>query len=295
MTVPIAMLKRLLRQDAVLAAIALAAGTGGVVLAANYLEQRATDKSTELESRYAAVPVVVAATDIARGSRLQAAVLAARRMPGAYLPADAVAVDRAGELPGKFARIDIRRGTPILDSAVQAEATGATLAAVLAPSERALTIAVDEISSHAGGLRIGDHVDLYHARSVAGEAVLVPLLQHVQVLGVGSVLRESPQPGPEEWEESRYASVTLRVPATEAPRLLLAQQAGQVSLLLRAAGDDALLPTRLLRAPDLLQLAKPDAPRAAPGVELLVGGGGSSTPERSWLRAGAAGRGGEPS
>lgn len=281
------------RQDAVLAAIALLAGAGGVLLASQYLEKRASDKSAELESRYASVPVVVAATDIAQGSTLQVSSLAARQMPGAYLPADVVGVDRAGDLPGKTARIEIRRGTPILTSAVQSAMDGTTLAATLSPSERALTIAVDEISSHAGGLRIGDHVDLYHGRSVAGEAVLVPLLQHVQVLGVGSALREGTDGDPDDFTDRRYATVTLRVSASDAPRLLLAQQAGQVALLLRAADDDALQPNRVLRAAELLQPASPGSKRATPGMELLVGGAGSPTPERSWLRTGAAGRSGE--
>jgi len=281
------------RQDAVLAAIALLAGASGVLLASQYLEKRATDKSAELESRYASVPVVVAATDIAQGSVLQESSLAARRMPGAYLPADVIDVERAGDLPGKTTRIEIRRGTPILASAVQSTTAGTTLAATLAPSERALTISVDEISSHAGGLRIGDHVDLYHTRSVAGEAVLVPLLQHVQVLGVGSALREGTDESPDDFTDRRYATVTLRVSASDAPRLLLAQQAGQVALLLRAASDDALQPGRILRAAELLQPPRPPTQRVAPGMELLVGGAGSPTPERSWLRTGVAGQSGE--
>lgn len=214
-------------------------------------------------------------------------------MPREFLPDDAFAVDQAADLLGTNTRIDIRRGTPVLASAVQRRAAPSTLSTILSPSERAITIAVDEISSHAGGLRVGDHVDVYHARSVAGEAVLVPLLQRVQILGVGPDLQDHADDSPSGYRERSFGTVTLRVAAIDAPRLLLAQQAGQVAMLLRATGDDDLLQTRILRAPELMQPLRTVAPRAVSGVELLVGGTGSPVPERSMLRVGERTRRGD--
>lgn len=285
--------RRFIRQDTALAAIALLAGTAGVLLAGQYLEKRASDKNAELESRYATVPVVVAAGDIAQGTALQPSNLAARRMPREYLPADAVPVEEVSGLVGTNTLIEVRRGTPVLTSAVQRSAASTTLAATLSSSERAVTIPVDEISSHAGGVRIGDHVDLFHARSVSGEAVLIPLLQNVQVLGTGPDLREGLGETGSSFRERSYATVTLRVATADAPRLLLAQQAGQIAMLLRAAGDAQHVQTRILRAQELMRQPGPAAPRAASGMELLVGGSGSPVPERSWLRAGERSQRGE--
>jgi pilus assembly protein CpaB len=189
-------------------------------------------------------------------------------------------------LLGTNTRIDIRRGTPVLASAIQRITAPSSLSATLALTERALTIAVDEISSHAGGIRVGDHVDVYYARSIAGEAVLVPLLQRVQVLGIGPDLQDLQDSSASTFHERSFGTVTLRVAATDAPRLLLAQQAGQISMLLRATGDEEHLPTRTLRAPELMQPIRTAAPQSAPGIELLIGGTGAPVPERSWLRVG---------
>src|SRR5690606_27861037 len=102
-----------------------------------------------------------------------------------FLPPDAVPAERAGELLGAVTAVDIARGMPILPAVLAAQQAAPRLSAVLLTHERALTLAVDELNSHAGGLRTGDQVDLYYIQRSGGGVLLVPLLQQVEILGVG--------------------------------------------------------------------------------------------------------------
>ena len=283
---PTGYLRRLLRPDLLLAALAIAAGISGAALAGHYLKTRATAKEVELQQHYATRAAIVAASDLQKGEILAPAKLAIRQIPGDFIPVDALPADRAGELIGAQLAIDVRRGTPVVQAALQERVLVARLANLLAPDERALTIAVDEMSSQAGGLRVGDRVDLFHLRSVSGDAVLVPLLQYVEILGVGSSLGNDRNQSDPAAAQPRYATVTLRIAASEAPRLLLAQQAGEVVAALRSPGDTALQELRIRRGQELLRSTAIAGEAVNQGVEVLVGGGGELTPSRSWLHPG---------
>jgi pilus assembly protein CpaB len=280
-------LKRLVRQDAVLVALALGCGIGGAWLAGHYLDARAAATEAQLASRYATRAVVVAASDIAAGDTLLQAKLAARRMPQEFLPADAVPVERAAELLGGRATIDIRRGTPVVPAALRTGAAPSRLAALLAPGERALTVPVDEINSQAGGVEVGDRLDVYYRPGRSGETLLLPLLQQVEVLATGATFESGG--GDEATRSDRhYGTVTLRVGERDAARLLLAQAAGELSLLLRAPGDATLQAVVLRSSRELLQQGPAATRQRLPGTEVLTGGNGGTEPMRTWLNVGTA-------
>jgi pilus assembly protein CpaB len=276
-----------IRADVVLTLVAVASGAGGAVLAGRYLEQRAAAAEAEMAQRYAGREVVVAATDVPKGSVLGKAQLAVRSVPGAFLPADALPASRAGLLIGATTAIDVARGTPLVPAMLATAARMPRLSEVLGPDERALTVAVDELNSQAGGLRAGDRVDLYYGQRTGGGSALVPLLQQVEILGVGNSFH-----GTEGTQPRSFATVTLRVGAADAPRILLAQQSGELSVLLRNPGDTALQPVAIRRSSELLRM--PSTRSASRQIELLVGGEGDQVPARRLLTIGAA-RGGESS
>lgn len=278
--------RRWLRPDIVLTLVAAAAGIAGAVLGGQYLRQRAADAESRIAQRYQGRQVIVAATDLARGTQLSARNIALRSVPEEYLPASALSGDRAGELLGAAAAVDLSRGTPIVPAMLVAGAAAPRLSAALAPDERALTVAVDDLNSQAGGLRSGDRIDLYFSRREGDSALLVPLLQQVEILGVGDSF-----PGAHQDDGPRqFSTVTLRVPAVEAPRILLAQQAGELSLLLRPVADLGVQPTTIRSSSELLRPAARG--RAMADVELLVGGQGELVPERRTIRVGASRTGG---
>lgn len=274
--------RRWLRTDVLLTVVALVAGISGAMLGGQYLRLRAADAEARVARKYEERQVIVAAGDVARGTSLDAGNLALRSMPAQFLPADSLPAGRAGELIGAVAAIDLSRGMPIVPAALTTAAAVPRLSAALAIDERALTVAVDELDSHAGGLRTGDRVDLYFSRREADRSLLAPLLQQVEILSVGDSFTTR-----QEGSSQQYATVTLRVPAAEAPRILLAQQAGELSLLLRSREDHVLQPSVVRSSSELLR--QPAPPRQAlADVELLIGGHGDQVPERRMIRVGAS-------
>lgn len=275
--------RKWLQPDVALTILALGAGVGGAMLGSRYLSSRAAAAEADIARRYEERQVVVASADVPRGGTLDARNLALRSMPREFLPPGAVPAESAGDVLGRQVAIDVGRGTPILQAALADHGAAPRLATVLAADERAITIAVDELGSQAGGVRAGDRVDLHYGRRESGDAVLVPLLQQVEILGVGDSFSLASQDG----AQRQYATVTLRVPAQDAPRVLLAQQAGDLSMLLRPVGDQSMLPVAVRSSRELLRRPAARAAVASPGVEVLTGGNGDLVPERTWLAAGA--------
>ena len=276
------------RLDAVLLIVAIVAGVGGAILSVRLLGARAAAVEASLRDRYEPVSVVVAAQDLGAGESLEAARLAVRKMPKEFLPADAVSAERAGDILGAHTAISISRGTPVLRTALRRGAPPPRLASILEADQRALTIAVDQVNAQAGNLQPGDWVDLYYSRNAQGDAVLVPLLQHIEVLAAGATMLDGGNSRTPEADRS-FSTITLRLSGNDAARVLLAQQAGSVSVLLRAPGDTTQLAAEVRSSRELLaRPAKASGKPVDTRVELLVGGGGGLVPERSWLSVGQA-------
>jgi pilus assembly protein CpaB len=269
---------RLLRPEVLLAVLAIGAGVAGALFAGRYIAARAAAVEASFEQRYASRSVVVAAADLASGELLEVSKLAARPMPKDFLPADVVSAEDAAELLGGRAAIDIRRGAPLLRSAVERDHQNVRMSGLLPAGHRALTIPVDQENSLAGHLAVGDRVDLYYTRAENGEARLAPLLQQVAVLAVGESLGGlSGDPA-----DPAFSSITLALTADDAARVVLAQQSGSLSVVLRTPGDTA--PSQIVtRSSRQLTATAGASPRAAPRVELLIGGEGGVAPRQSWL------------
>ncbi|MEO6078689.1 MAG: Flp pilus assembly protein CpaB [Steroidobacteraceae bacterium] len=275
------------RADAVLLMVAILAGITGAVLSGRFLGAKAAATEATLRERYEAKAVVVAAADLPRGEPLDATRLAVRKMPKEFLPEDAVPVERAGELIGARTAIQIRRGTPVVQAALHTGSPPQRLSMVLAGERRALTIAVDQANSQAGNLAPGDWVDLYYSRSSGGDAVLAPLLQHVEVLATGAALLGDDADADSRVPERNFGTITLGLSATDAVRVVLAQQSGSLSVVLRASTDTSQISSEPRSSRELL--VRPSRSRNVPGdsrVEVLIGGSGGLTPEQSWLAVG---------
>lgn len=287
----------LLRQpNLLLPVIALLAGTVAAVGAAQYVKTRAANAERQVRSRYEIRSVVVAAQDIRRGQRLDSAALAIRQMPRDFLPSDAVAPSNANQLLGSRAAIDMRRGTTVVPAALQATPMREPLAAQLGPGKRALTIHVDQVNALAGQLNTGDRIDLFYTMNQQAAALLIPLLQDVQVLATGAD-RSTWEVGASESDtRPEFDSLTLLVTAEEAARVVLAEQTGRITVLLRAVADGAQVEVRTHDSRQLMRVTETrTAPASRRRIELLTGGNGGIEPSRSWLAIGnkAAGTSGE--
>jgi pilus assembly protein CpaB len=280
-------LRRVFQSNLLLGAAALAAGLLAAWLGSRHLNQRAASLEQEASRRYATAPYVVASKDVPKGERLDASLLSVRSMPRAFAPADAIGPQDAGLLLGGRTAISIRRGTPVVQAAVLPRATRERLSELLPDGMRAMTIQVDALNAISGHLEAGDSVDIFYSQSRGNGAVLVPLLQRVPVLATGDVTQAQQQAQAGE-QLLDFSSVTLLVSARDAQRVVLAEQTGRLTLLLRRTADTGLLEAVSVDSAQLMapvHALRGQTRAITSRVELLTGGSGS-TPARSWLHTG---------
>lgn len=172
--------------------------------------------------------------------------------PGAIRRMDEQSAEEA--LEGRLAR-NLAEGEPLLRSALLQQSKGNLVAATLEPGQRALAIEVSASSMVGGFIGAGDFVDVmltYRARvNASAEDASVQnyvelnlnnyatetILQNVKVLAVD----QTAQPPKDDEKIKVGKTVTLAVSAQDAERLSLASELGQLTLVLRAIGDDQIV------------------------------------------------------
>ena len=244
-------------------------------------------------------PVVVAAKAIPAGTRIAPDMLEVAKwqvaLSGGFPAADLLA--------GAIVRTDVAVGDPLLPSML---AHG--MASLLQPGERALAVAVDEVSG--GGNRIlpGDFVDVFFmldksSEVQAGQARLLQSQLRVLAYGANSL------DGPEEKSLLQQGApaqpaktAVLAVPVERVSELMLASRAGRLQLALRPLGDAgvpdiALFPQRRAAmqaradlTPGQRELLDSGPNRAYGGDTLLQMDGTTLSPRQAARGSGGGGR-----
>jgi pilus assembly protein CpaB len=160
---------------------------------------------------------------------------------------------------GAFAKIDdllaggrrvvlaaIEENEPVLSLKVTGAGQRATLSALVKPGMKAVTIRVNDVEGVGGFVLPGDHVDVVLTRQIdKGTATTEVILQNRRVLATD-------QSADERTAKANIAkSVTLEVETMEAQKVWLASSVGNLSLLLRKAGETAAVKTRKISLKDL--------------------------------------------
>jgi pilus assembly protein CpaB len=278
----------LVRPNVMLTFIAIIAGAIGATAADRLVRERAQATEAELRAQYTPRQVVVAARDLSIGQELDAGMLALRQMPTDFVPASALSGNEAGSLIGRRLTVSLGRGDP-LQPAFAAGDSGRQLATLIRPGMRAVTIAVDSTNSMSGLLSPGDFVDLYYSRESGQEAVLLPLLENVEVLAAGDDVAPNPATLDTPGGDGRaYGTLTILVSPDAAARVVLAQASGTLTVLMRSKGDNG--PAEVVTRSSsglLVQGRGPGRGRPASAfIEVIVGGSGVVVPEVSRLTIG---------
>ncbi|MGH6797423.1 MAG: Flp pilus assembly protein CpaB, partial [Roseiarcus sp.] len=145
---------------------------------------------------------------------------------------------------------------------------GGFLAAVLAPSMRAVSITVGAAESVSGLIAPGDHVDVILTQSFESattesgrKSVGETMLHGVRVVAVDQTLNGGMQPNgiaPVAAQPRIPKTITLEVTEHQAEMLMVATQIGKVDLAMRPYADDAA--ARQLASSEALNLPPPDDP-----------------------------------
>jgi len=207
------------------AAVAIAAGLG-VYSYLSYLRSQ-----IPIAGRLA--PVVVAATDIEPGTRLEAQMLELSLQPSRYLPAGSLGARAAAE--GKVVTVPIFKGEPI--TAVKMGRSGG-LSAVVPPGQRAYSLAVASGSSLGFLPRPGDRVDVIVTlpAEALGRATAETVLRFKQVASVGAAPSSASAKNQDKFgipaSGEKGLGITLFVDPGEAQRLAMAEALGKITVVL---------------------------------------------------------------
>ena len=232
--------------------LALATGAGLAAALLAYFGLARQTQGAAQEGR--PVAVVVAACDIPARRPLTALLLRVRHLPASDVPAGSVATPE--ELAGQVTTAEVAPGQPVTRGMVTPRTASLGLAWTVAPSRRAVAVALDPESGVAGFLEPGDHVDVLATFEAGdGQAVTRTILQNARLLAIGA--RTEAAPPDAGGDEKPATGATLEVTPREAQALALAAARGKLQLALRGL-DDAEQPA----VPALASAAVTDQARA---------------------------------
>ena len=222
--------------------IAIVLGLGAAVFAKNWMKSRI--EAVEAEKR-SGVQVVVAAGEISFGQKITAEHLKTVGWPRDSIPEGVF--HSTADVVGKIANQKLVAGEAILKSRTVGQAGGSSLAALIEPNKRAVTVRVNDVIGVAGFLLPGNRVDVLATRDLnRSKAQTRTLLQNVKVLAVDQTAAlEKDKP-------VVVRAVTLEVDPKQAELLVQATEEGSVQMALRNPDEAAMVETAA---------AEPAAPR----------------------------------
>ncbi len=179
------------------------------------------------------VQVVVAARYIPPKTQITSPMYTVQEIPAKYVNDDA-AVDPK-EITGKLTKTAIYPQEQILRSKiVDKDDPPEELAFVIPEGERAVTVAVNEVSGIAGMIRPGDRVDVLVTFDAGSETITSLLLQNIKVLATDRDMDAAARGGK---QDKIYQTVTLSVSPRQAQPLVMASEQGSIRLMLRSPAD----------------------------------------------------------
>lgn len=178
------------------------------------------------------VTVVAAAMRIPYGTKLESRHIKTMDYPESVLPPGAIR-DFA-EVDGKVVKGEILAGEVLLKDRIAGSGEGSTLAALVAPNMRAVTVRVNDVIGVAGFLLPGNHVDVLGTRlerNVNRRAITETIVHMVKVLAVDQTASSDKN------EPVVVRAVTLELAPKDAETLVKWEEEGTIQLALRNPTD----------------------------------------------------------
>jgi len=155
----------------------------------------------------------------------------------------------------------IQQHEPILSSKITGPGQRASLSTLLDSDKRAITIRVDDVRGVAGFILPNDRVDVVLIRNSSdssGHRQSDLLLQDIKVIAIDQIAMEQKD------RAIVAKAVTLEVTPFQAQKISLATNVGNLSLILRKAGDANVVADRRVTEADLSEGEARPAPPQAP-------------------------------
>jgi len=173
--------------------------------------------------------VITAATNIPYSQKVQPQHLKSIEIPASLMPPGAATSN--DELVGKLAQSDVVQGEILMAARFSENAEGSTLASLIEPKMRAITIRVNDVIGVAGFLLPGNRVDILHSRIIKKRAYTQTLLTDLKILAVDQTASTNDK------DPVIVRAVTLEVTPDEAEVIVKARGEGPIQLSLRNPQD----------------------------------------------------------
>lgn len=215
---------------------AIVLGLIGVYSANDWIDDRISTMEAEMRAKNEHVKVVVPTRDIAKGERLRASDMAVREIPIAYIDRSSITPDKFEVAVGQTFIHDVQQGRPVLWAHLRGGKVP-TFSGLLPDGKRALTIVVDEINTFSGMLEPKDRIDVLLTINTTGNRKMtMPILQNVLVLATGKKVRTETQED-SQLNNSHFTTITVELDAEQAKMMVLAQEEGKITAVLRHPQD----------------------------------------------------------
>jgi pilus assembly protein CpaB len=182
------------------------------------------------------VTVVSAAMRIPYGTKLESRHIKMIEVPASIVPPGAIHDFK--EVDGSIVKGDILEGEIVLKDRIAGNGAGSSLAALVEPNKRAVTVRVNDVIGVAGFLLPGNYVDVLGTRleaSTSRMAVTETIINMVKVLAVDQTVATSKN------DPVVVRAVTLELDPKQAELLVKWEEQGTIQLALRNPTDTLVL------------------------------------------------------
>lgn len=218
--------------------------------------------------------VVIALRDLPVSSKLVSQDLAIVRVPEETIAPGALrSIDGA---LGRITRIKMFAGEALLEPKLAPRGAKGGLQAVIPDGYRAMATRLTDTSGVAGFVQPGAHVDVVAVLKSQTRQDMPPtakiILQNVEVLAIGSAIESGDDAKPKS-----ATTATLLLTPSDAEKLALASNQGEISLVMRAFADEALVQTPGVDPTGLVSRPVIGTAPLRQSVEVIAGSMKSST------------------
>ena len=181
------------------------------------------------------VPVVTAMQPIPMNTMVTKEMLTVKNIPEAY--AHPQAYNTIEQAVGKTSKVQILQDEQILPNIVASkDKAGNRFSYNISDKQRAITVAVTEVTGVGGYPVVGDRVDVLLTRNTAGTFYTGTMFQYKEILATGSMTVPT-----EDGKQKVVPTITLSLTPAEAQQLTLAENTGLIKFTLRAPVDKEVL------------------------------------------------------
>ncbi len=226
------------RRSLIILGFAILLGLAAVFIANSYLSRAERDQE-QAAAQGGMVKVVVASMPLAFGTAVTPEKIRVVDWPAASVPPgafrDPVQLTSLGKQ--RVVLRQIEPGEPILTSKLSAEGGRATMSGVLRPEMRAVAVRVSDVAAAGGFVLPGDTVDVFVTRTAqdamggGSQQITDVLLQNTRIIAIDQNANDSSK------DPAVGKTATLEVNQVDAQKLVLGQQVGQLTLVLRNVTD----------------------------------------------------------